>query len=405
MSPQATDSLSKTLTAKNRVHTVVPETARAAREQVGLSLEEASRRSKLKHIAELEAGQWHPTRPQLQRLAKLYMVHTWVLQEPELPEVAQFDLQVPEFRKFEDIEPDFGYETRNLLARLEAMRTDVMWLSEDIEQGVQEFSPPVELPPNGLIDDSDLRAAAERVIGWLKIDEMSVTFEQRRQAVEDSGVHIFVTSPFSHWSKIDRRKFRGFAVPKDVLPLLVVNGSDAPGDRSFTLFHELAHLLTKRVSYDNKPIVDHGDQNEALEVMCDRFAAYVLWRGSRLDDLMAMCGGVDVEEALVSDEMIASMTRRWELSAWSAAVMLHLSGQLDEHQFAKLNRQFGRRADQPKPKSSGGGARNRRREVRRQFGGRYFETVMQAYHARKITLVSACLMTELKVHQILGPAH
>ncbi len=402
MSPQATDSLSKTLTAKNRVHTVVPETARAAREQVGLSLEEAARRSKLDHIAELEAGQWHPTYREFERLAKLYMVPCWVLQEQELPKSLQFDLQVPEFRKFEDVEPEFDYLTRRLLVRVDSMRALTIELAEDLELDIVAFDPPVNLPSDGDISDGDLELAADKIVSWLGLDNSVAKFEDRRSAVEESGVHVFCTSPYSHWSKIDRHQFRGFAVPKDRLPILVINGSDLPGDRSFTLFHELGHLLTKTVSYDSRPVVDHSAPSEAVEIMCDRLAACILWRNSRWDALRRTFDASNITDVVEFEEEVAKYTRRWELNLWSAAIRLKLATKLTDQQFESLNHHYTRESQEPKPKATGGGKRVRRREVARQFGDRYVNTVLDAYYAGHISLVKACKLTELSIQQVLA---
>lgn len=397
------DNLSKTLTAKNRVHTVVPATARAAREQVGLSLTEASRRAKLdeEQLRALEQDRWHPTYAQLDRLAEVYMVYSWVLQEQELPTSGQFDLLFPAFREFQGILPECDYQVRRVVARVESMRKLAMELSDDLELEVESFEPPIQLPQHGNISLSDIEMLADDVIRWLTLDHATSTFEQRRTAVEDVGVHVFLTSPHSHWSKIDRLNFRGLAVPKDLLPILALNGCDTEADRSFTLFHELAHLLLRQAAYDGHPVVDHNSVSDSVEIMCDRFAATVLWRGSPLEQLNAVMRDLKPTSGAEFERAIATVTQRWKLSAWSAAVRLHTIGHLSARQFRKLNAWFTLRTRTVQVRASRTDSLTGRQEVVRRFGRRYVATIQDAYYSGEMTLAKACLATELNVHQFL----
>lgn len=60
-----------------------------------------------------------------------------------------------------------------------------------------------------------------------------------RGMLEENGVLIFQTTGIS----LDT--FRGLSVHHDELPLILVNGADSAAGRTFTLFHEVAHLISR----------------------------------------------------------------------------------------------------------------------------------------------------------------
>jgi Zn-dependent peptidase ImmA (M78 family)/transcriptional regulator with XRE-family HTH domain len=83
-------------------------------------------------------------------------------------------------------------------------------------------------------------------------------------AVEAQGVLVF------QMSRIGVEECRGFAQYDDAAPVIVLNGADAPQARTFTLLHELAHLL------DHSGALCLLDADREVEQRCNRFAAAVL---------------------------------------------------------------------------------------------------------------------------------
>lgn len=67
----------------------------------------------------------------------------------------------------------------------------------------------------------------------------SQVFNFWRGLLEENGVMVFQTTG------IDIDTFRGLSVHHDNLPLIVANGGDSPMGRTFTLFHEVAHLINR----------------------------------------------------------------------------------------------------------------------------------------------------------------
>ena len=71
----------------------------------------------------------------------------------------------------------------------------------------------------------------------------------------------------SHHTAIDVEVFRGLAIADDVAPFVVINDNDSRAARSFTLLHELTHILLGQSGF-------RGMRVEAeIEKFCDDVAA------------------------------------------------------------------------------------------------------------------------------------
>eukprot|EP01037_Dinobryon_pediforme_P012863 gene12863-12963_t len=139
-------------------------------------------------------------------------------------------------------------------ARLEALLRDVRTrqllvrniLTEDEEAIPVEFVG--SLPRN--ISTSVLVSAVHKIlaleIGYLRRQKNAEeVFKILRRAVEARGVFVLLVGDLgSHQTAIDISTFRGFALADKWAPFIVINDKDAKTAWSFTLIHELAHLLT-----------------------------------------------------------------------------------------------------------------------------------------------------------------
>ena len=92
-------------------------------------------------------------------------------------------------------------------------------------------------------------------------------------AIEASGVLVLAT----RGGKVAVDEMRGMSLYFDVLPVIVLNGSDYPRPRLFSLLHEFTHLvlhtegLCDVVTDDRPPTADRS-----LEARCNAIAAAVL---------------------------------------------------------------------------------------------------------------------------------
>lgn len=131
---------------------------------------------------------------------------------------------------------------------------------------------PIELLP--LRPNESPQSAAARVAVWLgwevnrkKHSSKSKLFVALRGAIEDHGI-------LTNLIKVEDDSFRGFALHHEHAPLILVNAAvKSAGARSFTLLHELAHLLRGV----DKACSRHDLQARTTEeAWCNRFAAAFL---------------------------------------------------------------------------------------------------------------------------------
>jgi Zn-dependent peptidase ImmA (M78 family) len=97
----------------------------------------------------------------------------------------------------------------------------------------------------------------------------SAAFGVWKRQVEDLGVFVFQTSG------VDVEEMRGFALANALAPVIVVNSADSYTAKSFTLIHELAHLLFGvSAVYAGRPTAT--EPQDKIERFCNGVAAEVL---------------------------------------------------------------------------------------------------------------------------------
>ncbi|MBT2550540.1 ImmA/IrrE family metallo-endopeptidase [Arthrobacter sp. ISL-65] len=97
----------------------------------------------------------------------------------------------------------------------------------------------------------------------------SAVFRDFRQQVENLGIVVLLRNAGSN-------NFRGFSLPHGRVPLIYINAAyDLATLRTFTLLHEVAHLIR------DEEAVCHDNDGE-VEAWCNRFAAAVLMPESHL---------------------------------------------------------------------------------------------------------------------------
>ena len=256
---------------RGRVEDVNINVLRQCREQAGLELEDVG--AKLPKIAEMEAGNHKPTFKQLDSLSKLYGVPRWVFISENLPESYRFDKTVPAFRQFATKNAEiFGDpKVRGLIARVERLRNLTLDLLDDMGEVTSEFDPPK------IEKASSIESFAKRIRLWLGNPEGHLDFSEWKRLLESKGVFVFLTSKYRGWSHLDKDLVRGMTIYHTILPIIIINDSDAKKAQSFTLFHELGHLLKQESSING-----WGHHQKKMEKWCDEFAGNVLMPAASL---------------------------------------------------------------------------------------------------------------------------
>lgn len=361
-----------------RVKNINPDILRQCREQMGLAFADVEK--KIKKIAAIEDGEQKPTFNQLNTLAELYNVPRWVFISEFLPEQYQFNKAVPAFRQFaQDRAELFGeHKVRSLTARVERLRNLILELRDDMREPVAQFAPPK------LQKNASSEVTAKQIRAWLRV-EGNLDFLQWKEHLEDKGIFVFMTSKYKGWSHIDKALFRGLAIYHPTLPIIVINDSDAKKAQSFSLFHELGHLLRGESAID-----DWNDHNQKIERWCDELAGNVLMP---VEQFRAATHNVNDLDAV---KLIA---RGFKASAYACLVRLRQLRIIDRASYSAFKIQLNEEYVQLQKKlkeSDGGPARNRPQEVLNQYGHIYTKVLFQAYHNQEIGLHKLSQALDLK---------
>ena len=366
----------------SRVEIVNTEILRQCREQSGLSVIEVAK--KIPKIEEIEKGIIKPTFKQLDTFASLYKVPRWVFISEKLPDKYKFDIAVPAFRQFSNKNADIFSESkiRGLIAKVERFRELILELREDIGEAVDVFDPPeIGKNPNPI-------NTAKLIRNWLKLSDDKLEFSQWKTALENKGIFVFLTSKYKGWSHVGKKSLRGLALYHETLPVIIINDSDARKAQSFTLFHELGHLLSKQSAINNWKIYQSND-----EKWCNDFAENLL-----MPTKLVRYAIKEVND--ISDlDAIKIIAKALKVSPYACLVrLLHLRiiNQERYNSFeARLKTEY-ERIQKKLKESDFGPPRDRPKEILNQYGTIYTKTVFQAYQNKEIGLHKLANLLDLK---------
>ncbi|ROR73411.1 XRE family transcriptional regulator [Bogoriella caseilytica] len=229
-----------------------------AREVSHVSVEELAKALNVKpaRVAEFEGGDALPTFRQLTLMAAkldrpLGFFFAPPPAAPDVPETADF-----RGRGHDELPADLAREMR----RAEQHRDAMLDLA----------GAPARRIPEGAITWKTVAARAAALRKFFGLTDAFVPPESQNNQVfnfwrgllEENGVLVFQVT------KISLATFRGLSVHHDELPMILVNGADSPMGRTFTLFHEVAHLINRtsglcalRESVDEEAIANNFAAN------------------------------------------------------------------------------------------------------------------------------------------------
>ena len=110
--------------------------------------------------------------------------------------------------------------------------------------------------------------------------DADVAFRLLRTSAEAAGVFVLLKGDLgSHHTAIDVQVYRGFVIADEVAPLIVINDGDVKTAWSFTLLHELVHLLLGQTGITGAPA------DTPIERFCNDVAGEFLLLPAELDSL------------------------------------------------------------------------------------------------------------------------
>ncbi len=290
---------------------VKPEVLVWTRTSAGFSVPEAAHRLKIDEdkLTSWEIGEDAPSIPQLRHLATLY----------KRPLAVFYLQQVPkDFQVIRDLRRLPGIGLRHFPANLQLeirraaqKRELALEMLADLGEAATTFGLRATLDEDPEEIGLRLRAAlgvSDDIQSKWRDSDGRAAFNAWRDRIETAGVLVFQATQFT------TEDASGFAIAEDRLPVVVVNRKDPPTRRSFSLLHELAHLLL-RVSGVSDLDTDAArpPEDQAVEVYCNKVAAATLMPQRWLleDDRVAVQG---TRSTTWTDSEIADLARSFGVS-------------------------------------------------------------------------------------------
>ncbi len=391
---------------------VNPEILRWARDTAGLEVEKAAqllgfrdsqRRTAATRLRDLESGAEEPSFSVLDRMASKYRRPLLVFYLPHPPE---------------DEEPaaQFRSAPKNLSSveagQLNAFVRNLRSRQELLHDALEEFGDSEHLAWVGSARENDGRDALASRLGRILSFDLKDYRSQRnadagfrllRERAEAAGAFVLLEGDFGSWqSALDTKLFRGLSLADSVAPFVVINPRDATSARSFTLLHEMAHLVLGQSQFANLATEDR------LERLCNDVAGDLLLPEKDVREL-AVLRHTDPDEL---EGRVAKFAKRWRVSSSLVAYRAARSGHLQRSELRQLLGRFeerwrnARKKEAEAAKQESGGPTYL--PVRRyQLGASLVRRTRELWRAGELTTSRAGLVLGVRatsVHALLEPS-
>ena len=282
-----------------------------------------------------------------------------------------------QYRTLTGQKPELSPAVRKLIERVERQRELYLALREDLH--AEDY--PVFRPISVRADQP--ASAAATVRSWLGLGQMN-TFDQFRLAVEAKGILVFRSNGYAgRWQIAKDSPILGFSLFSDKCPVIVIKKSRAETQQTFTLMHELGHLILHRAS----SIDDAADMQSPVgnEREANAFAGHLLVPDAFLAEIRD-----DERPAAVEhfDTWLAEYRQRWGVSGEVILRRLLDAGRLPQERYTTY-RAHVRSLLFDEDEATGSRA-YRHREPKHIFGDKFVRTVLGALNAHRITATKAC---------------
>lgn len=291
---------------------VQPAVLRWARESMGMSVEDVA--LKLKRPPE-DIRAWEsadaaaPTYAQLETLA--YKVLKRPLAVFFLPEPPQ---EVSPKREFRTL-PDAELQALHADTHMQVRRAHAFQLTlREIFDGGAPAERQRLLEARLNVQGSVVRQASvvREVLGVSLIDQVAwrsdeVALKRWRESVEGLGIFVF-KAPFK------QKDISGFCLPAEDFPLIYLNNSTTKTRQTFSLLHELAHLLLNVAGiskFDTEYVRRLPATEQRIEVFCNQMAAEMLMPS---DDFAAQARALPDNLEALPDHVFADLGNRYGVS-------------------------------------------------------------------------------------------
>jgi Zn-dependent peptidase ImmA (M78 family)/DNA-binding XRE family transcriptional regulator len=375
-----------------------------ARETAGFTAAEAAKRL---GIDEERLAAWEdaatddaPSIPQLRKIAMLFKRPLAVFFMADPPEgfAVMRDLRRLPGTGARRYSPALQMEIRAANERREL----ALELATDLEEELPKFNLAATIQEDPEEVGARIRTAlgvtAQLQARWRDNDGRA-GFNAWRSRIEHVGALVFQTTRFP------TEEASGFAIAGDTLPIIAVNRNDALTRRTFSLVHELAHVMARigGVS-DLETDANRPPEDQRIEVFCNRVAAAALIpKDALLTDPRVVAQGS--RSTNWSDAEVVELARQFNVSREALLRRLLTFDRTSAEFYAKKRAQYiaeylANKAHQKELSADTEMKRNMPQETVSNFGRPFIRMLLGNYYRDRITLSEVSGYLGLKVKHI-----
>jgi len=299
-----------------------------ARETAGLSLYEAANAigirdtktaNAVQRLTNLEEGIESPPRSLLLKISKKYRkpLLFFYLSEPPLSGDRGEDFRTLPYDYSENDDFLLSVLLRNVVARHGLIKSAMV---DEDEGEILSFV-------NSLRIEDDAETFVKQIIDIFGIDLNSFRrepnpesgFKYLRNKIEKKGICVLLIGDLgSYHSKINVTTFRGYSIADDMVPFIIINDNDSHRAWSFTIIHEVVHILLGQTGVSNA----YSSVN--IEKKCNDIASRILLPITELDELQ-------IDDATAFDDAVSQISlfaNERNISSSMVAYKLYLEGRI-----------------------------------------------------------------------------
>lgn len=358
-----------------------------ARKSASVTLDEAGKAAGVapERVGAWENGEGTPTLPQLRKLATKYHRPLAVMLLPTPP---RDFMPLNDFRRtaYRDeqpapMPPRVAYEIRLAYERRE-IALDML---EETGGEARPFRQTATIDDNPEVVGAALRkflgVEARDIRQWVRTRKV---FDGWRAAIEARGVLVFVMGG-AYAPRV--RDVRGFAIPADTFPVVAVNGRDRTNGRTFTLLHEVAHLLIGEGVVENvvAPEPTMPVAVRRVERWCNAVAAATLMPAQTINEVAA-----DKNVATVWDDAeLARVAEELGVSREAALIRFVTLGRASRRSYFRKRQDFEKEYEALDEPTSINTPIPPYRTMVGKYGRTFARLVLSGYRDQRITLNEA----------------
>jgi len=363
-----------------------------AREQAGLSPQDVAdaMNREVGIIEAWESGRAAPTYVQLEKLAyQVFKRPVAIFFFPTPP-------PEPDLKKSFRTLPDFeikamSADTRYALRYGRSMQLALAELNDGINPAERKLFAQIKLTPKSNISQTAFQI--RRYLGinledqthWGNSDEALKSWRDR---IEGLGIFVFKRS-------FKQKEISGFCLIDKEFPIIYLNNSTSKTRQIFTLFHELAHILShvNGITKENDRYIYSLPKHEKeTEVMCNTFAAEFLVPSSDFNTRIRSISSMD-------DASICALANLYKVSREVILRRLLDRGLVDQDFYETRAAKWTKEYLESKSESGGG---SYYRTQAAYLGNKYLGLVFGKYYQGRLTMEQVADYLGVRTKSVAG---